>query len=117
MNLVDLVRALLAFDALTAREWVAAAARSGLVWAQLSRPEDLSADELALAAGVVELLAERAHQEPPTWTRAVGSGRRVVYLVRAAATMPRLRMLCETEGPESLRRRGFLAPPEFLTVA
>jgi hypothetical protein len=31
--------------------------------------------------------------------------------------MPRLRRLCESEGPEPLRRRGLFAPPEFLTHA
>ena len=40
-----------------------------------------------------------------------------LYLVKAARTMPRLRQLCEQEGPEPLRRRGILAPPELLTVA
>ena len=35
----------------------------------------------------------------------------------AAETMPRLRRACETEGPEPLRRRRLLAPPEFLTSA
>ncbi|MEE8583936.1 MAG: hypothetical protein V3T83_03695 [Acidobacteriota bacterium] len=40
-----------------------------------------------------------------------------VYLVRAALSMPRLRRLCRQEGPEPLRWRGILAPPEFLTMA
>jgi len=31
--------------------------------------------------------------------------------------MPRLRRLCEEEGPAPLRERGILAPPEFLTWA
>jgi len=37
--------------------------------------------------------------------------------VRAALTMPRLRRLCEVEGPEPLRRRAVMAPPDFLTIA
>jgi hypothetical protein len=37
--------------------------------------------------------------------------------VAAAETLPRLRRLCEEEGPEPLRRRGLLAPPDFLTAA
>ena len=117
LNISDLVRALLAFDTMAAREWVSAAARARLRWSELPRPEGLSVDELALAAGVVELLAERARQEPPSWTVAIGAGQNAVFLVRAAASMPRLRVMCETEGPEPLRRRGFFAPPEFLTVA
>jgi hypothetical protein len=39
-----------------------------------------------------------------------------IYLVRAAETMPRLPHSCETEGPESLRRRRVYAPPEFSTI-
>ncbi len=117
MNIRDLVRALLAFDALAARDWVAEATRARLRWAELPLPAGLSQDELALAAGVVELLAARARQTPPAWTGSVGASSRAIYLVRAALSMPRLKALCESEGPESLRRRGFFAPPEFLTVA
>ena len=63
-----------------------------------------------------------------SWRRGLGSphraGRRAsppaprrLFLVRAASSMPRLRSLCEREGPEPLRRRGLLAPPEFLSIA
>ena len=37
--------------------------------------------------------------------------------VRAADSLPRLRRLCEEEGPEPLRRRGLLVPLDFLTAA
>lgn len=117
MEVRDLVRALLAFRALDAREWVAEAGRRRLRWSYVAAPTDLSEDELALAAGLVELLAERAKQQPPPWTRGVGASRTPVYLVRAAESMPRLRASCEREGPEQLRSRGFFAPPEFLTTA
>jgi hypothetical protein len=40
-----------------------------------------------------------------------------VYLVNAAIKMPRLRILCEEQSPEPLRKRGFLAPPNFLESA
>jgi hypothetical protein len=85
MDLASLVRSLLAYDALSARQWVTDAEREGTAWNHVPRPEGLDRTPLALAAGVVEL--------------------------------PRLRRLCEEEGPEPLRRRGFLAPPEFLTFA
>lgn len=117
MELRDLVRALLAYDALTAREWVADAARGRLDWSTVPRPEGLDPLALALAAGVAELLAERAGQAPPEWTASVAAAPRRIYLVRAAERMPRLRRACEEEGPEPLRRRGLLAPPEFLTAA
>lgn len=117
MDLRDLVRALLRFDALAARQWLADALRSGVVWTNVPAPVGLDATELATAAGVVELLAGRAAQAPPPWAADVPPAPRQLFLVRAASTMPRLRSLCEREGPEPLRRRGLLAPPEFLSVA
>ena len=117
MELRDLVRALLRRDALAARQWVADAGRESIVWADVPRPVGWAAVDLAVAAGVVELLASRSDQPPPSWTTAVEEAPIPVYLLRAADTMPRLRHSCETEGPESLRRRHIYAPPEFLTIA
>jgi hypothetical protein len=117
MDLRDLVRALLGFDALVARQWLADAQRSGFVWSEIPVPMGLDATELATAAGVAELLAARAGQPPPSWAASVPPAPERLFLVRAAASMPRLRSLCEREGPEPLRRRGLLAPPEFLSIA
>ena len=117
MDLRDLVRALLDFDALAARQWLADAQRSGFLWSEVSAPVGLNATELATAAGVVELLAARTGQTPPDWTTSVPPAPERLFLVRAASSMPRLRSLCEREGPEPLRRRGLLAPPDFLSVA
>ena len=69
---------------------------------------------LALTAGLLELFAQRLHQTPPDWTRAIGPAPEPVWLVSAALTMKRLRHLCETEAPEPLRQRRFYAPPNFL---
>lgn len=117
MDLHDLVRALLSFDALTARQWVADSVRQGVVWASIPAPLGLDPVGLGVAAGVAELLAERVGQAPPPWTSAVQAAPAPVCLVKAARTMPRLRRMCEQEGPEPLRRRGLLAPPEFLKIA
>jgi hypothetical protein len=117
VDLKDLVRALLRFDALTARQWLADAARSDLVWFEVPAPADLDETERALAAGVAELLASRAGQPAPPWAAAIPAAPRRLFLVRSAATMPRLRAACELDGPEPLRRRGLLAPPDFLTIA
>jgi hypothetical protein len=117
MDLRDLVRALLGFDTLAARQWLADAGRSGLVWAELPAPTGLDATELATAAGVAELLASRAGEAAPGWTANVPPAPQVLFLVRSASTMPRLRAACEREGPEPLRRRGLLAPPDFLSIA
>ncbi len=117
MDLRDLVRALLSFDALVARQWVADSIRSGLDWTSVPEPTDLDPVGLGVAAGIAELLAARTGQAPPRWTSTVAVAATQVCLVKAARTMPRLRRLCEQEGPEPLRRRGILAPPEFLKVA
>jgi len=117
MNILDLVNALLSYDALTARQWVADAERSGFPWSRVPQPSGLDATASALAAGLTELLASRAGQLPPAWTAKIPPAPQRMFLVRAAESMPRLRALCEAEGPEPLRRRGLLAPPEFLTLA
>jgi hypothetical protein len=117
MDIRELVQALSAGDALAARQWVADAEREQLRWPEMTAPQSLSTDEMAVAAGVVELLAHRAGQSPPPWTAGVQAASRAIFLVRAAAAMPRLRRLCEEEGPEPLRRRRVFAPPGFLTAA
>jgi hypothetical protein len=117
MELRDLVEALLSRDALRARQWAADAARETVRWREVPRPLGWSALELAVGAGVVELFASRSGQTPPPWTAAVGCAPDPVYLVRAAETMPRLRLSCETQGPEPLRLRRIYAPPDFMTAA
>ena len=116
MELTDLVRALLSHDTLAAREWVSDAGRAGLSWTSLPRPCGLDAAAMAVAAGVAEMLAARAGQTPPAWTSDVAAAPEPIFLVRFAEHMPRLKRMCEEEGPEPLRRR-LLAPPDFLTAA
>lgn len=117
MQVRALIEALMSFDALRARQWVADAMRMPIIWPEVARPTDMDAEQMAIAAGVVELLAARSGQQSPSWTVEVGESPRRIYLVRATESMPRLRKLCEEEGPEPLRRRQIMAPPEFLTVA
>lgn len=77
----------------------------------------LDATELALAAGLVEMMCNRERWgTPPAWTAAVPPAPRKIFLVSAAFNEPELRVLCERNGPEPLRRRGLLAPPDFLTL-
>ena len=117
MELPELVHALLAYDTLAARQWVADSVRCQFAWNSVPRPAGLDVSELAVAAAMAELLAERAGQTPPAWVTKVGAAASPIWLVQAARTMPRLRRLCELDGPEPLRRRGILVPPEFLTFA
>ena len=72
---------------------------------------------LAAAASLVELFAMRLRQTPPPWTKDVGALPEPIYLLKAAASMKHLRVLCETQAPEPLRKRGFYAPPNFLEFA
>ena len=81
------------------------------------RPRTSDLKILAAAASLIELLAQRLHQEPPRWTDEIGALPEPIHLVKAAATMKRLRVLCELEAPEPLRKRGFYAPPNFLESA
>jgi hypothetical protein len=117
VDLRDLVAALVIRDALVARQWVADATRAGFDWAGVAEPRGLDPLGLAVAAAIVELMAERQGRRPASWTAAVPAAPRRVFLVRAAESLPRLRRLCEEEGPEPLRRRRLLAPPDFLTAA
>jgi hypothetical protein len=81
------------------------------------KPQTNDSRLLAAAASLVELFALRQGQTPPQWTNDVGSLPEPIYLLKAAASMKRLRELCETEAPEPLRKRGFYAPPNFLEFA
>jgi hypothetical protein len=83
----------------------------------LGPPETDDVRLQAVAASLVELLAERTGQAPPTWTGAVGPAPEPVFLVRAAGSMRRLRRLCLTEAPDALRRRRVFAPPNYLVMA
>lgn len=72
---------------------------------------------LAASASLVELLALRLSQMPPSWAKDVGALPEPIHLLKAAASMKRLRELCETQAPEPLLKRGFYAPPNFLEFA
>ena len=117
MDLRDLVSALVAGEALVARQWVADARRAGVVWTTFHDPCLSDPVAQAVAAGIAELLAQRAGQPPPAWTASVPAAPYAFFLVRAAHTMPRLRRECERESPEPLRRRRLFAPADFLTAA
>jgi len=117
VDIRDLVAALIERNALTARQWVADAERAGFDWSRVSEPAGLDPLGLALAAALVEMMAARGGGQALPWTSAVPPAPQRVFLVQAAESLPRLRRLCEQEGPEPLRRRGLLAPPDFLTAA
>ena len=81
------------------------------------RPHSTDPEVMAVAASLAELFADRAGQTSPQWSRGIGPLAQPRYLLRAAATMKRLRHMCEVESPPSLRRRNLFAPAEFLRFA
>jgi hypothetical protein len=81
---------------------------------ECAAPSSSNATVLAIAAGLVELFADRRAQAPPTWALCIAGVAEPIFLVEAAKTMRHLRHLCETESPWPLRRRNLLAPPNFL---
>jgi hypothetical protein len=117
MDLRELVRALLAGDLLTARQFVADARRACVSWEHLEPPHGLNDRELSVAAGVVELLASRTGAAPPAWTKLVGAVHELLVLDPGLERMPRSFARAKTDGPEPLRRRNLIASPDFLDLA
>ena len=116
MELRDLVNAVLAGDLLAARQWITDARRERVNWESVPCPPEFNDREMRVAAGLVELLADRAGQNPPGWTHAVGAGDPLV-LDPGLEEMPRSFAKAKTAGPEPLRKRNLFAPPDFLDVA
>lgn len=117
MRLDELVRAILAGDLLRARQWVSDAYRSKLSWERLELPEGLNEREMAVAAGVAELLAARVGAKPPAWTATFGAVREPVVLDPGLEKMPRSFARAWRDAPEPLRKRNLVALPDFLAVA
>lgn len=116
MELPDLIRAILSGDLLAARQWVADAYRAQVRWERLERPSGLDDREMAVAAGIAELLAARAGALAPSWTIAVGAQKEPLFLDPGLEDMPRTRERMQTHAPEPLRKRNLFASPDFLDV-
>ena len=117
VRIEQLAEAAISQDALSLRSLTQDFLRERPRLRDFPRPMAVDFKTLAAAAALIELFAERLHQEPPAWTREIGALPEPIYLVKAAATMKRLRALCEQQAPEPLRKRGFYAPPNFLESA
>ena len=117
MELPDLVHAILAGDLLTARQWVADARRERLRWPEFARPSGLDEREMAVAAGLAELLAARSGTDAPEWTAGVGAAQsEPLFLDPGLEDMPRTLERTRREAPEALRKRNLYASPDFLDV-
>lgn len=118
MEIIEqMAEAALARDSLRLRSLVQDWMRSGLKVNGLSRPDTTEPDILAVSAALVELLALRQGQKPPAWSQEIGAMAEPFFLVESADGMRRLRVLCETQSPEPLRKRKLFAPPHFLEFA
>ena len=116
VELRDLVQAVLSGDLLEAHQWIADARRARLTWELLERPTNLDDREMAVAAGVAELLAARAGSVPPAWARSVPAQGQPVFLDPGIEEMPRTLEYAKRHAPEPLRRRNLVAMPDFLDV-
>jgi hypothetical protein len=113
----QLALAALMRDQLTLRSLVQDLTRSKMDFGKVARPKSGDAKLLAMSAALVELLAARTQQTPPAWTKEIGPLAEPFFLLESAATMKRLRILCEKESPEPMRKRLLFAPPHFLEFA
>jgi hypothetical protein len=118
MELIEqLSEAALQRDSLRLRSLVQDISCANINWSMVSRPKTNDVRLLALSASLAELLAFRQKQTPPSWTKEIGPLQEPFYLLQSAEKMKRLRLLCETQSPEPMRKRHLYAPPNFLEFA
>ena len=113
----QLAQAALERDHLKLRSLVQDLTRAKMDWSKMPRPSTNDPRLLAMSAALTELLALRAHQNTPAWTKEIGALKEPFFLLESASTMKRLRVLCETQSPEPMRKRLLFAPPHFLEFA
>jgi hypothetical protein len=115
-RLEKIARSILAGDALEVRSLVQDWRRAGVSPVSEQAPTSSDPKLRAVAAAVLELLAERTGQGVPTWVHAVGPVDQPLYLVKAASRSLRMRQRVERESPRALRKRNVFAPPGYLEL-
>ncbi len=113
----QLAQAALERDHLKLRSLVQDVTREKVDWSIIPRPSTKDARLLVFSAALVELLAQRNNHTPPAWTKEIGPLKEPFFLLESATRMKRLRVLCETQSPEPMRKRLLYAPPHFLEFA
>lgn len=116
VRIEEIAAAALAHHSLQVRSLLQEFLRAGTVLADVPQPATADRTILALSAAFLELLGERAQEQTPDWTTQIGPVQQPIFLLEAAARMPRLRNLCEQEAPEPLRKRKIYAPPNYLAL-
>ena len=115
MELIEqFAQAALNRDHLLLRSLVQDSIHAKVKWSDLPRPQTSDQRILVMAASLIELLAARQKQTHPAWTKDVGPLKEPFFLLQSVEKMKRLRVLCETQSPEPLRKRNLYAPPHFL---
>jgi len=117
VQIEQLATAALQRDSLRLRSLVQDLSRSKMTLADVARPQTEDESVLAMSAALLELLALRTGQPPPSWTAAIGPIKEPFYLLKSVAYMKRLQQLCRQESPIPLRKRNFYAPPDYLAFA
>lgn len=116
-DLSDVADAILSQKPLRARALMRGYIQNNPVIETQLPPDNGSPELYALTAALTELFARRLNQTPPAWTSTVVPLREFYYLLDNASSMPHLRLLCNTDSPEELKKFGFLAPSDYLTFA
>lgn len=116
-HLNEMAGFLLTYDELLLRAYVQAWLREEPRFAAMPQPATDDPRILTVAAALVELLAQRANQEPPAWTATVGALPEPFFVMRRAERPGFTRDLCLNESPEPFKRRNIFAPPNFLEMA
>ena len=109
--------AALAQESLQLRSLVQQFLRTNPSFGELPAPILSDPTQFALASAIVELLAQRSNQAPPQWTSKAQSLSEPIFLLKSVAKMKHLRQLCIDESPLPLKKRGFFAPPNYLSFA
>jgi hypothetical protein len=115
--IVELAEAAFQRDSLRLRSLVQDITRANVNWSVIPRPTTKDERLLVMSASLAELLASRQKQAPPAWTAEIGALQEPFFLLQSTAEMKRLRILCETQSPEPMRKRRLYAPPNFLEFA
>jgi hypothetical protein len=116
-KLEQLARAAFQREGLSVRSLTQDLLRETRSFQDIPRPTSEDARLLSIAAGLIELLAQRQNQSPPAWVQDIGPMPEPFYLLETALYMKRLRELCETQAPEPLKKRKLYAPPNYLAFA
>jgi len=116
MEMIDqIVNAALAQESLQLRSLIQQFLRTNPNFRDLPPPITDEPIKFALAAAIVELLAQQTNQKPPSWTADAPLLTEPIFLLKSVVKMNRLRQLCIDESPLPLKSRGFYAPPNYLS--